>query len=92
MACACCVLKAGRGVADVLAVTLVFFFGVFSVLVLTYVLLKMCAVLPGRVLCVCSALPLSDSEVALVGRAFAAPSTDRPEVQYQVMAGCDCGP
>lgn len=29
------------------------------------------------------ALPLSDSEVALVGRAFAAPSTDRPEVQYQ---------
>ena len=34
------------------------------------------------------ALPLSDIEAGLVTRAFAAPSRDRAEVQYQVR-GCD---
>ena len=32
----------------------VVFLSFFFVLVLTYVLLQMCAVLPGRVLCVCA--------------------------------------
>ena len=31
-----------------------------------------------------AALPLNDTEAGLVTRAFAAPSRDRPEVQYQV--------